>query len=94
MAEERAYPFTLVHDEGNAFAMSLGLVHTLPDDLRAAYLQFGIDLAASNSDESWTLPMPARYVIDASGMVRDASIHPDYTTRADPIETLDVIEEL
>ena len=36
MAAERAYPFPLLHDEGNAFAKSLGLVHALPDDLRKA----------------------------------------------------------
>ena len=58
---ERKLRIPLLQDAGNAFARQLGLVWTLPDDLRKVYLGFGIDLAASNGDESWTLPMPARY---------------------------------
>ena len=39
-----------------------GLAFTLPDDLRQVYLGFGNDLAVSNGDPSWQLPVPARFV--------------------------------
>jgi len=36
-----------------------------PDhDLKAAYLNFGIDLMAHNGEGSWTLSMPGRFVLD------------------------------
>jgi peroxiredoxin len=92
--DERGFPFSLLHDDGNAFATSLDLVHTLQEELRAAYLQFGIDLPASNGDESWTLPMPARYIVDATGIVRHASVHADYTKRPEPDETLELVRAL
>jgi peroxiredoxin len=91
---ERKLRIPLLQDAGNAFARRLGLVWTLPADLRQVYLGFGIDLAASNGDESWTLPMPARYIVDSDGIVTAASVHPDYTTRPEPTETLELVRSL
>jgi peroxiredoxin len=47
------------------------LVFTVPDDLREIYLSFGIDLERHNADPSWTLPMPARYLIGKDGVIID-----------------------
>lgn len=32
--------------------------------------------------------MPARYIVGTDGSIRYARIHPDYTTRPEPEETL------
>ncbi len=61
---------------------------TLPAELQAIYRGFGIDLPACNGDDSWTLPMPARFVIDRAGIVRAADVDPDYTVRPEPEKTL------
>jgi peroxiredoxin len=66
----------------------------LPEDLHLVYAKFGIDLKKYNGDESWTLPMPARFVIDSSGTVRSADVDPDYTVRSEPAETVRVPEAL
>lgn len=91
---DRKLRLPLLQDAGNAFAGQLGLAWTLPDDLRQVYLGFGIDLTAANGDESWTLPMPARYVVDRNGIVTAASVHPDYSTRPEPAETLELVRSL
>jgi peroxiredoxin len=75
-------------------AREYGLVWDLPQDLRDLHLQFGIDLEAHNGDTSWTLPMPARYVIDRERTVRWASVSPDYTMRPDPTETIEALRRL
>ena len=75
-------------------ARECGLLWELSDDLRKVYLGFGTDLEKYNGDESWTLPMPARYVIDREGTVRWASVSPDYTMRPDPVETIEALREL
>jgi peroxiredoxin len=62
--------------------------------VRTIYLGFGIDLGKTNGDESWTLPMPARYVIDRDGVIRDAQVDPDYTRRPEPSETIAVLRAL
>ena len=56
----------------------LGLRFKLPDDLKAVYLDFGIDLAAHNGESSWTLPMPGRFVVDRAGIVGAVDVDPDY----------------
>ena len=86
--------FPVLHDAGNAYARELGLVFKLPDDLRAIYEQFGIDLPGFNGDDSWELPMPARIVVSADGQVRHIDADPDYTHRPEPEDTLEALKAL
>ena len=53
-----------------------------------------LDLTKYNGDASWTLPMPARFVIDRRGIIRSAESDPDYTTRPEPSDTLDALQAL
>ena len=86
--------FDVLIDEGNAYARTLGLAFSLPDDLREVYRSFGIVLPEHNGDESWTLPMPARLVVDRTGRIIYADISPDYTVRPDPSETVAAVKQL
>jgi peroxiredoxin len=81
-------------DPGNKVAASFGLVVTLPPELREVYRSFGIDLERHNGDDSWSLPMPASYVIDRSGVIRSAEINVDHTNRPEPEETLQQLDRL
>ncbi len=89
MTERHNLGFDLLSDPGNAFAASLGLVFTVPDELREVYLSLGIDLPKHNGEDSWTLPMPARFVIGGDGIIRAADVDPDYTHRPEPQKTID-----
>ena len=91
---QRKLGFDLLWDEGNEWAQELGLRFPLPEDLKELYLTFPIDLEASNGEASWTLPMPARYIVDGSGVIRYARVHPDYTRRPEPEETLEALRNL
>ena len=71
-----------------------GLWFKLPDDLKAAYLSFGNDLAVRNGEASWTLPMPGRFVVDRGGVVGTADVDPDYERRPEPQQTVDDIKAL
>jgi len=93
---EEAKPpsFAMLRDFGNEVAEAYGLVFTLPDDLRAIYLKFGIDLARGNGDGTWRLPVPARLVVDRQGIVRDVDADPDYTRRSEPARTVEILRSL
>src|SRR5215469_16510877 len=91
MAEKNHLEFNLLRDDRNAVAAKFGLVLQLPQDLSEVYKTFGTDLARFNGDDSWTLPMLARFVIDQKGILRHADINPDYTIRPDPAETIAVL---
>ena len=86
--------FDLISDPGNRVAKTYGLVYTYPEDLKELYLQFGVDLSRYNGDDSWTLPMPGRFIIDRSGIIRYAEASPDYTVRPEPEEVIGVLKGL
>jgi len=93
-SEPAALSYTVLRDQGNRVAATYGLVFTLPEDLRRVYLGFGIDLPKANDDDSWTLPMPARFVIDRDGIIRSAEADPDYRHRPEPADTIAVLRHL
>ena len=94
LVRSRGLTFPILSDAGNHVAASFGLRFALPDYLRAIYATFPLDLASYNGDASWTLPMPARFVIDRHGIIRAAESDPDYTTRPEPDDTLAALRAL
>ena len=94
IGEEKKLNVEILSDPGNQMAERYGIRYALPEDLKKIYQQFGIKVNEYNGDESWTLPMPARLVIDRDGIVCHAEINPDYTQRPDPEETLAVLKSI
>ncbi len=86
--------FPILSDVKGEVAAAFGLRFALPDYLVALYKSFKNDLPAFNADPSWTLPMPARYVIGSDGVIVDAEVNPDYTQRPDPSELLPVLDKI
>ena len=94
MAKKHHLTYDLIEDKGNAVAREFGLVFTLPDYLRELYLTFGIDLERFNGDDSWTLPIPARFVIDNNSVIRAVDADPDYTIRPEPGKTIEILKQI
>jgi len=87
--------FSIVSDPHNEVAHAFGLRFRLPDYLIDLYKNaFKNNLAVVNGDDSWTLPMPARYVIGQDGVIAYAEVNPDYTNRPDPSEVLPTLQQL
>jgi peroxiredoxin len=89
-----ARSFPVLIDRGDEVARQYRLVHGFPPELIALYQQFGIDLAVHNGDDSWTLPLPATFVIDQQAMIRSADVRVDYRNRAEPAQTIAVLKLL
>lgn len=86
--------FPVLNDTHNETANAFGLRFALPDYLVDLYTALKNDLPAFNGDPSWTLPMPARYVIGMDGIVAYSEVNPDYTHRPDPSEMIPVLQKL
>jgi len=76
----------ILSDTGNLVSERLGLVFTLPHALRAIYAKIGVDLSAYNGDDSFTLPVPATYIIGRDGVIHYDFVNADYTLRLEPNE--------
>lgn len=83
--------FMVMSDSRLEAARSFGLLYELSPELVSLYRGFGIDLAATNGNGRWSLPIPATYVIDQDGVVVYAWVDADYRNRAEPAEALAVL---
>ena len=88
MIKKHALNYHLLMDPGNDYAAELGLRFRVPPDLQVVYDSFGIDLPKYNGDDSWTLAVPARFVVDRGGIIRAADVDVDYTYRPEPEKTI------
>jgi peroxiredoxin len=86
--------FEVLSDLGNRVASEYGLDFVLDAELRPIYKAWGADVAARNGDESYRLPMPATFVIDANGTIAESFVDVDYTRRLEPDRIIAVLREL
>ena len=80
--------FPILSDSKGEVGAAFGLRFKLPDYLIELYKGLKNELPAFNDDPSWTLPMPARYVIGRDGTILYADVNPDYTHRPEPEEMI------
>lgn len=90
--DEVGASFPLLADPRNRVAAAYGVLVKLPPDLISLYQRCGIDLPALNGDESWALPLPARFVIGPDRTIHYAEVSPDFTRRPDPLDLLPVLQ--
>ena len=86
--------FPILGDHGGEVAAQFAVRWTLPDYLRVTQTMLGADLPQFNGEDSWTLPMPARYVIAQNGTIVYAEVNADYTRRPEPSAIFPVLEQL
>lgn len=94
MRKQNNLTYDILQDVGNAYAQQLGLKHVFPEYLRDVYLGLKVDLPRVNGEPSWSLAMPARYLVNQNGVVIAADFDPDYTVRPEPHKTIDDVKSL
>jgi peroxiredoxin len=93
-AEKHRLEFDVLSDIGNKTARDYGLIFTVYEEMRPLYLKWGLDVPASNGDNSWELPVPATYVIDTSCVARAAHVDKDYTKRMEPEQIMTALRNI
>ncbi len=94
MQQQKKLHFEMLSDPGNTVAKSYGLVYQLPEALQQVYKQFDLNIPMYNDDESWTLPLTARFIINQEQTIRYAEISTDHTVRPEPLETIRALKAL
>jgi peroxiredoxin len=85
--------FPILSDVKGKVGEAFGLRFELPDYLVELYKGLKNDLPTFNDDPSWTLPMPARYVIGQDGTILYSEVNPDYTHRPEPEDMIPVLQQ-
>jgi len=96
MTEKNKLTFPVLSDFKNTVARQFGIVFRVGDELQDfSRTVFKNDLALRNGEDSYELPVPATFVVDASGIVRFAHVEVDYMTgRAEPAEVVAALEAI
>jgi peroxiredoxin len=89
-----ALHYPVLSDVDGATAMEFGVLHRIPDALRAFMLASGVDLEQWQGDSSWLLPMPATFVADRNGILRFAYASGDITDRVEPAAIVALLRDL
>jgi len=92
--KDKGLTFDLLSDPGNQVADLFGVRFALPEKEQSNYRSMGLDLTVLNGDDSWALPLPARFVLDQEGVIRDAVTQTDITARPDPRTALNILHSL
>jgi peroxiredoxin len=94
MHDQHKLAFPLLVDTHNEVARQFGLVYRASQEQQDLYRRTFVNLPLVNGDDSWTLPIPATYIIDRDGTALFVSANEDYTERPEPLEILSNLERI
>jgi peroxiredoxin len=89
--EKKQLTFPVLTDKGNRVAREFKLVFALSDALKKLQTHFGSVLPKFNGDDTWELPMPGTFVLDRHGVVRFASVDPNWMVRVEPAVIVEAV---
>jgi peroxiredoxin len=93
MRDQHNLMFPILSDEGNQIAALFGVAYCVPKYQQELFSTVFINLPFINGEDSWTLPLPATFVIGQDGIIRYAWANEDYTLRAEPFDVIRSISE-
>jgi peroxiredoxin len=73
--------FPILTDMDNGYAMSLNLAIWVGAEMEDWMRSFGRDLPMYQGNASWTLPIPATFVVGKDGRIKARFVDPDYRHR-------------
>lgn len=80
-------PFAVLSDIDQGYALAVGLVVWVGEEIKCRYTAASIDLALYQRNDCWLLPIPATYVVGRDRCVAARFIDPDFRRRL-PIEQI------
>ena len=89
---EAGSPFPVLTDMDNGYALSLNLAIWLGPDLERLLSSYGRSLPDYQGNESWTLPIPATFVVAPDGIIRARFVDPDFRRRMAVEELIDALK--
>jgi peroxiredoxin len=81
LAAANALPFPVLTDLDLAYALALGLVTPIGEEMQQLYAKAGIDLPRYQGNEFWMLPSPATFVLDSDGRILARFVDADFRRR-------------
>src|SRR5215475_4382630 len=90
---ETTAPFPILSDIDNGYALSLGLVFWVGEEMRAHMLARNANPAESQGNDSWFLPVPATFIVGPDGVITARHVDPDYRIRMEIDSVLEALRQ-
>ena len=91
---DTAAPFPILTDIDNGYALSLGLVFWVGEEMQQLMLARNANPAESQGNDSWFLPVPATFVVGRDGIIKARHVDPDYRTRMEIDAVLEALRRV
>ena len=89
---EAGSPFPVLTDMDNGYALSLNLAVWLGPELEGLLSSYGRALPDYQGNDTWTLPIPATFVVAPDGTIRARFVDPDFRRRMAVEELIDALK--
>ncbi|KAJ5910488.1 hypothetical protein N7504_005131 [Penicillium tannophilum] len=93
-SEKLSLKFPVLSDVDNKLAKQLGLLFPQPKAMQTVFDTFGVDWKQRYGNDDLEVPVPATFLVDKKGIVRNSFVNPEYQHRLDPETALQWIEHL
>jgi peroxiredoxin len=80
--------FPILADLDNGYALTVNLAIWVDQEMSSLIAGAGWDIPTYQGNDAWTLPIPAVFVLDRSGVIVARHVNPDYRERADIEEVI------
>ena len=81
MKDDSGVRFPILTDMDNGYAMSLNLAIWVGSEMEEFMTKIGRTLPQYQGNDSWTLPIPATFVVGQDGRIKACLADPDYRRR-------------
>lgn len=86
-------PFTILTDIDCGYALDLGLVVWLGEEIKALYERHKIDLNEYQGNDNWLVPIPATFVVDQDKQIKARFVDPNFRRRMEVENILTALKE-
>jgi peroxiredoxin len=91
LRDATANAIEILTDMDNGYAMSLGLVMWLGENVKQLMIGRGYHLETYQGGEGWYVPLPATFVVAQNGIIVTRYVDPDFRKRMEIREILDAL---
>jgi peroxiredoxin len=87
-------PFPILSDIDLSYALTLGLIFWVGEEIRRLYEELGIELELYHRNQSYFLPMAAKFVVGTDKLVKARQVNIEFRQRMEPSAIVETLRDL
>jgi peroxiredoxin len=87
-------PFPVLTDIDLGYSLSLGLIFWVGGEVQKLYKQAGVELEKYHGNQTYFLPMAAKFIVGRDGLVKARQVNTEFRERMEPKAIIATLREL